>query len=319
MKRSPVARGGGEVDLRRIDLNLLVSLRCLLQERHVTGAAERMSVSQPAMSASLARLRTLLDDPLLVRAGRQLVLTPFAESLLEPVSTILLNIEQTLSVRPHFDPATDSRTFAIGATDYMTFVFLRRIVFALPSLAKDVRLHVEPVLPGYSNDLRAGRLDLLILPHEVAQDIGDLESAPLFSDRFVGAASAENTEVDDMTVETFSSLPYLAYQVNGRSSNVDVQLDALGVKRNVEMMTESFLVPPLILAGSRMIAMIHERTGTLLAESAGLRLFEAPVPLEPIHQALFWHPRLSDDPAHRWIRDRIVEMAHDRGSSGVTE
>jgi DNA-binding transcriptional LysR family regulator len=191
----------------------------------------------------------------------------------------------------------------------MTFVFLRRVVFALPSLAKDVRLYVEPVRTGYSSDLRSGRLDLLILPHEVAEDIGGMESEDLFTDHFVGAASADNAEVDDLTVEKFSSLPYIAYRVNGGSSNVDKQLDALGVQRNVEMTTESFLVPPLILAGSRLIAMLHERTGALLAASAGLRLFEPPVELAPISQALFWHPRRTDDPAHRWLREQIVATA----------
>lgn len=297
------------MDLRKVDLNLLVSLQYLLQEKHVTAAARLMSVSQPAMSASLARLRVLLDDPLLVRAGGHLVLTSFAASLLEPVRTILQDIDVTLSARPHFDPAVDSRRFTLAATDYMTFVFLRHIIFALPSLAKDVRLHVEPVLPGYGDDLRTGRIDMLILPREVAQNIGDLQSADLFSDRFVGAASAKNTDVEDMTVENFSTLPYLAYQVNGGPSNVDKQLDALGVRRNVEMTTESFLVPPLILADSRMITMIHARTGALLRGSAGLRLFEPPVPLSPINQALFWHPRRADDPGHRWLRDQIIHLA----------
>lgn len=298
------------VDLRRVDLNLLVSLHYLLQERQVTAAAARMSVSQPAMSASLARLRTLFGDPLLVRAGRRLVLTQFAETLVEPVSTILQQIEQTLTFRPTFDPQRDSRTFTVAATDYMTFVFLRKIVFALPSLARDVRLNVEPVLPGYSDDLRAGRLDLLILPYEVVEDVADMESAFLFSDRFIGAASQSNHEVDEgLTVEKFSTLPYLAYRVNGERSHVDMQLDDLGVHRNVEMTTESFLIPPLILTESRLISMIHERIGKLLGPMTGLKLFEPPVPLKPINQALFWHPRRTDDPGHRWLREQIIEMA----------
>ena len=297
------------MDLRGVDLNLLVSLHHLLQERHVTAAAEKMSISQPAMSAALARLRSMLDDPLLVRAGRRLALTPFAETLVGPVGSILDDIQHTLTARPSFDPRVDSRTFTVAATDYMTFVFLRRIVFALPTLAKDVRVYVVPVLPGYSNDLRNGRIDLLILPHQVVEDVGDMESAKLFDDRFIGAASASNSEVDNMTVKKFSSLPYIAYRVNGGPSNVDRQLDALGVRRNVEMTTESFLIPPLILADSRLIAMIHARTGALLAETTGLKLFEPPVKLQPINQALFWHPRRTDDPAHRWLRERIVEMA----------
>lgn len=297
------------MDLRSVDLNLLVSLDHLLRERNVTEAARRMSISQPAMSASLARLRRLLNDSLLIRNGRGLELTSFAETLVEPVALILHDIEHTLSVRPDFDPATDSRTFTVAATDYMTFVLLRHVVFALPGLARNVRLYVEPVRQEYSSDLRSGRVDLLILPVEVAEDVAGMESAELFTDHFVGAAGADNAEVDDMTVDKFSSLPYIAYRVNGGSSNVDKQLDGLGVHRNVEMTTESFLVPPLILAGSRLITMIHARTGALLADSAGLRTFEPPVHLQPIGQRLFWHPRRTDDPAHRWIREQIVATA----------
>lgn len=299
------------MDLRRIDLNLLVSLRYLLEESQVTAAADRMSISQPAMSATLARLRQLLKDPLLVRAGRQLVLTPFAESLLEPVSRLLEDIEQVLSVRPKFDPAQDSRTFTVAATDYMTLVFLRKVIFALPDLAHDVRLHVEPVLPSHPDQLRKGHLDMLILPREVAR-LGEMDSADLFSDEFVGAAARDNPAIDDLNVETFSRLPYVAYRVNGDRANVDIQLDALGVVRNVVMTTESFLVPPLIVGQSRMITMMHRRTGPLLADIAGLRLFEPPLPLAPIHQALYWHPRRTDDPAHAWLRQQIIRLAQEQ-------
>ncbi len=305
------------MDLRRVDLNLLVSLHHLLDERQVTAAADRMRISQPSMSAALSRLRRLLDDPLLIRAGRQLVLTPFAESLIAPLDGILRDVADLLRDRPQFDPRQDARTFSVAATDYMTFVFLRWLVRTLRDHAPGVRLTVEPVLADYAQQLRSGRIDMLILPSEVAEDVGDFERAELFADRFIGLASADNPHIDGLTSERFSSLPYLAYRVNGDRSNVDKQLDALGVARNVEMTTESFVVPLLIIAGSDMVAMVHERAIALREPTSGLRTFAPPVPLTPIHQYLYWHPRRSGDPAHAWLRELIVDLASDEQITSI--
>jgi Transcriptional regulator len=298
------------MDLRGVDLNLLVSLDALLRERHVTLAAKRMSVSQPAMSSSLARLRKLLDDPLLVRAGRQLVLTSFAEGLREPLSNILENIDLTLTARPHFDPATDERTFTIAASDYITLVLLRKVVSTLSVIASGVRLHVQPVLLDYSAQLRQDTIDLIVLPLEVAEDIGDMSHATLFQDRFVCAAGKDNpADLSRMTPESFSRLPHIAYRVNGGPSNVDQQLEELGISRSIEMTTESFLIAPFMLSGTRFVAMVHERLAVEVRDIAGIELFEPPVPLKPITQTLFWHPRRTNDPAHRWLREQIVEAA----------
>jgi LysR family nod box-dependent transcriptional activator len=165
------------------------------------------------------------------------------------------------------------------------------------------------VLPGYAEHLRTGQIDLLILPREVASDVGDFASAPLFDDRFVGIAASDNRAVDGLTLQTFSLLPYLAYKVNGARSHVDKQLDELGVPRNVQMTTESFLIPPLVIAGSPLVAIIHERASTILGPTQGFRTFQLPTELPGIRQELYWHPRRTDDPAHAWLRERICEIA----------
>jgi DNA-binding transcriptional LysR family regulator len=300
-------QGRRRFDVRRVDLNLLVSLHYLLQEAQVTAAAERMSVSQPSMSASLARLRRLLDDPLLVRAGRRLVLTPYAEGLRDQVADILREIELTLSTRPTFDPATESRHFVISATDYITLVLLKSLVSELSASTK-VHIEVQPVTASHLDDLRNNRIDMIITPREVLGDVPDLLSATLFRDRFVGVASRHNTSIDNLTPELFSTLPYIAYRSDGKRSNVDGQFDRLGVARNVQMTSENFVVVPLVVTSSDFIAMIHERLGRMMMESLQLRLFEPPVALRPVTQAVFWHPRRIDDPAHRWLRERIVRM-----------
>lgn len=300
------------MDLRRVDLNLLVSLDALLRERHVTLAAKRMSVSQPAMSSSLARLRKLLDDPLLVRAGRGLVLTSFAESLREPLSDALESIDLILTDRPQFDPDVDQRTFTIAASDYITLVMLRDVVARLSTLAPGVRLHVQPVLSDYVDHLRQDTIDLIVLPLEVAEDVADMSRATLFIDRFVCAAGEDHgTDLSSMTLEEFSKLPYIAYRVNGEPSNVDRQLNELGIVRSIEMTTESFLIAPFMLSGTGFIAMLHERLAQTVREIARIVVYEPPVPLRPITQTLFWHPRRTDDPAHRWLRNLLISVAQD--------
>ena len=300
------------MDLRRVDLNLLVSLDALLRERHVTRAAKRMSVSQPAMSASLARLRKLLDDPLLIRAGREMVLTPFGEGLREPLSSILEDIDLTLTARPHFDPLIDQRTFTIAASDYITLVLLRHVVVELSRVASGVRLHVQPVLSNYADQLRQDTIDLIILPQEVVEDMDDMSSVTLFHDRFVCAAGVDHPrDLTGMSVELFSELPYIAYRVYGERSNIDKQLDDLGISRRVEMTTESFLIAPFMLSGTSLIAMVHETLANEVKRIANIRLYEPPVTVQPITQKLFWHPRRTKDPAHRWLREQILAVARE--------
>lgn len=298
------------MDLRQIDLNLLVALDALLRERHVTRAAQRLSVSQPAMSASLARLRRLLDDPLLVRTGRVLQLTSFAETLQGPLRDILARIEQTLTARPGFDPAHDHRTFTIAANDYITLVLLRQLIAQLPALAPNVRLHIEPVLEGYDDEVRQGAIDVMILPREVAANVADLASEELFDDRFVCAMCVDHPDrLTELDVETFQRLPYLACRANGLRSTVDRELDELGIGRNVEMTTESFVIAPLLLRGTRLIAMIHERLGRQLVSVAHIRMLDPPVAITPITQCMFWHPRRTDDPGLQWLRTRLSAIA----------
>ncbi|MFD0441679.1 LysR family transcriptional regulator [Streptomyces indonesiensis] len=151
----------------RIDLNLLVPLSALLSERSVTRAAERVSVSQPAMSTALAKLRRHYNDPLLVRAGQAMVLTPLAESLVDPVKELLGGMYGVLDRTEEFDPATSTRTFNLVADDYVAIVMLRPLLSKLSEVAPDVRVSVTGVHTGMFDRLRRGQSDLLIWPPNV--------------------------------------------------------------------------------------------------------------------------------------------------------
>jgi DNA-binding transcriptional LysR family regulator len=299
------------VNLHGVDLNLLVALDALLAERNVTRAGHRLSLSQPAMSAALSRLRRLLDDPLLVRSGRVLQPTPFAESLADPVRDILSRVELALAHRLRFDPATDTRTFSVVASDYATVILLRPLFESLADQAPNVRVAVAPFSPDFAEDLRQDQADVLIVPKEVAGDkLADFPSVTLFTDRFICAVWRDHPHIGrTITLEQLSEVPYLTYGAGTLSSFVDVQLDDLGITRQVEVTTQSFVIAPFLLRRTRFFAMVQERLAREVAEAAEIRLLEPPVDLMPITEVMFWHPRHTSDPGHQWLRVQLASLA----------
>src|SRR3954451_15709177 len=154
----------GAVDLADVDINLLVAFDALMSERGVTAAANRMHVGQSAMSATLLRLRRLLDDPVLVRTGRTMSPTPLALSLTGPIRDALDQIDRLLTERPTFDPTRDHRTFSIMASEYATVAVLHPLNVKLRKIAPNVRLRIFPFLPTFVDDLTRNDFDLVIVP-----------------------------------------------------------------------------------------------------------------------------------------------------------
>src|SRR5690625_2212166 len=177
------AKGRGSVR-SSIDLNLLLSLEALLNERSVTRAAEVMAVGQPAMSASRARLRRHYRDPLLVREGRTYALTPLAESLLDPTRSAVAAVATVLERAPHFEPATDRRTFTVVASDYMLVVLLSRAITTLTTEAPGIQMSVLPIGQESTDLLRRQRVDLVIAPAEVVPHDQPFATAPLLTDQY---------------------------------------------------------------------------------------------------------------------------------------
>jgi DNA-binding transcriptional LysR family regulator len=300
------------VRLAGIDLNLLVAFDALMAERNVTRAAERMSVGQSAMSSTLGRLRRLFDDPLLVREGHRLSPTPFAESLIEPVHQALTILENAVQLESSFDPGHGHRAFTIVASDYVTLVFLRPLLARLANEAPNVRIHIRPVVGHDVDQLRRGQADLLIVPREVAGDITNLPMSPLFEDRYVCAAGADNHEVGEtITVEDLSRLPYLASSAGPLRSIVEGELDRAGVHRQLEVSTQTFVLAPLLLPGARLVTMIQERLALYMRDELGvaIRLLEPPIALGPITEVMLWTHRHNNDSGHRWLRQRMHALA----------
>ena len=298
--------------LNRIDLNLLVAFDALMQERNVSRAAEQLSIGQPAMSAALARLRKLFDDPILVREGNTWVATPTAEALVVPIHEGLQLIASTLGTRRSFCAETDERTFTLIASDYVVLTLLQPLFSPLAREAPRVRLNVKPVTQDYADQLRRGTADLLILPRQTAGVPPALTSSDLFTDRYVCVVDAANPDVgDELTLAQFAEMPYLAYSGGPLQSVVQAQLEAVGLARTIEVATQSFVVAPFLLAGTRLVALVHERLARSVAVKADLKVLEPPMALQPLTEAMFWSPRHTHDPGHCWLRQRLAAAARD--------
>jgi DNA-binding transcriptional LysR family regulator len=238
------------LNLRNVDLNLLVVLDALLNERNVSRAGERIGLSQPAMSAALARLREIFGDPLLVRVGRELALTHNAEELIVPLHEALDHIEITLRQKARFDPRVDARTFSISASDYAIFVLLAPFVRAVASEAPNVTIHLLARSRHAARLLQSNQADLVIEPSEL---IGESEfpSSPLISDRWLCAVDADNPLTPDgrMTKEQFLRLPHLVYGIGpDRQLNLaDQHLAQTGIQRRIDVTVESFLLVPFLI------------------------------------------------------------------------
>ncbi len=300
------------MNLRNVDLNLLVALDALLAERNVSRAGRRIGLSQSATSAALARLRLVFRDPLLTRSGRNLVLTQSAEELIVPIRQILDRIEQTISERPQFNPRTDTRSFSISASDYATLVLLVPFVRRLVVEAPNVTIHILPRFRDAALVLRTGQADMVIEPRELFAD-AKFASEPLFSDRWLCAVDARNPYIrkSRLTLKQYLQLPHLVYSIGAdRQLNLaDQYVGRLRVRRQIEVSVESFLLVPFLLEDTPMVSLMLERAALRLAGMTNVRTLAPPIKLPDIHEALFWHPRHTTDPGHRWLRERLRAIA----------
>jgi LysR family transcriptional regulator, nod-box dependent transcriptional activator len=297
--------------VRRMDLNLIVPLNALLEQRHVTRAAESVGIGQSAMSAALGRLRRLFDDPLLVRSGRVHELTPMGQSLVEPVRTVLTSLDQLLTTSPHFDPATDTRTFTVVASDYVTLILLRPLLERLYREAPGVAVDVVPVSGQAEVSLERAQVDLVIMPREIAGPaLAQMPQRTLFTDRYVAAVWNQHREVGDtLDRDQLTQLRYVKYNATGGPAYIDVQLAQLGIKPHVALTTLSFTLVPWLLPGTSLFAFVHERLVSSTPVRRELRVLEPPVPLQPIAETMFWHPVFHNDPAHHWLRECVATLA----------
>ena len=299
------------MDIRNVDLNLLVALDALLAERSVSRAAVRLHLSQPAASALLARLRELFGDPLLLRSARGMLPTPRALELLGPVKQVLDEIEAIVQPRAAFDPASASLTFTLSASDYVEYALLPKLVDYLERKAPGVRLEVRSLdLQLVAMQMESGEVDLCITGLQNAAP--GLHLRPLYTERLVSVVRRNHPGVGErLTLDKFCSLEHIQVSVRGSgfSTRIDEALAALGRKRHSRLAVPHFLLVPEIVARSDMISSLPERLARGYAKQ--LRILEPPVELQKFTVGEMWHERNERDPAQQWLRDVLVELAQE--------
>jgi LysR family nod box-dependent transcriptional activator len=297
------------MDVRQVNLNLLIALNALLAHRNVTRAATQMGLTQSAMSGELRRLRALFSDELLIRSGREYQLTPLATELVGPVAEIVESIERTLARRLSFDPATDQRSFSLAMSDYAMMVLVEPLLRRLWPRAPGVTLHIHPLSPdGVASMLRPGGMDLVITVR--AEFESDLCHVALFSDRYVCVVRADHPQVgEQMTLDLFRRLPRLQWGLGTVliSSTAEQHFKDLGGP--VQMTTESFALAPFVLGCSDLVAVLQERLARRFKDAAGVKLLDLPVSVPDLTEVMYWSPVVDSDPAHRWLRRTILEVA----------
>lgn len=293
---------------KRLDLNLLVALDHMIELRSVSAAADKMFMSQSAMSNALTRLRDYFDDPLLVQVGRRMEVTPRAESMRSAIRDILVRIEATIDAQPEFCPEASTRTFNLLLSDYSLRVLMPtvfRLISAESSTIK-LNLHAQTELPEVL--LERGEIDLLISPAKFMSE--DHPSALLYEDSYVAAAwkggKYGDTKMDQTTYQNASHA--VMVPPNAAKSLETSLLAQAGIKRHIDVQTFSFTSLPHLITGTDRIATIHERLAKLIAPQAELVIYPIPVVLPPLRQMMQWHAYRDNDPGIIWLR-KVLEQA----------
>lgn len=293
-----------------LDLNLLVSLDVLLQERSVTRAARRLGLSQPTLSTALARLRRHYGDELLTRVGNAYELTPLAERLSEQMPQALGWVDRVLQTRPDFDPAHAEHEFTLVGTDAHVAVFGRTLAALVHEAAPGVRLrfqHSTPQLVRHGQDhLRT--VDGILLPQGL---LAELPSLDLYEDRWVCVVSSDTASPAQTTPEKLAGrpwvLPYHSPWLTVAPLNL---LHARGIEPRVEITTENFLSVPHLIAGTDRVGVLPERAARLPSSGSGTTVVDLPFGMGPLVESLWWHPLHERDPAHIWLRKIAAEAGH---------
>ena len=296
--------------LSRLDLNLLTSLDALITERSVTRAAERLHLSQPALSASLARLRNHFGDPILARRGNTYELTPFALRLAEHTTLALDAARRVFESQASWEPNESAREFSIYGSDY-GFTTVGRVVSELaaeraPGVRFRFMLHNPVVVEDAANRLRAA--DGMVIPHGI---LTGLPFVDLWRDDWLAVVSETNQEVGEtVSMDNIAQLPWvMTYQSRSAFTSAERQIQQLGIEPRVEVVVESFQALPHFVAGTNRIGLIQAALAPIARRLGGVRVLPLPFPATPLVNALWWHPVHNADSEHIWMRGLFEEAA----------
>ncbi len=292
---------------RHLDLHLLRCFSVLIAERHVTRAAERLNTSQPALSATLGRLRKLFDDPLLVRTEKGMFLTDRAIEIGRSVDAALALIDGTLHSNGIFNPATAVHKFQIAASESVTLAIMPSLISRVHQLAPSVTLCVRvPDLARIKQALEEAQTDILISFTKSAPS--GLRSSTLLRQSLKVIVAKNHPDIrDSLSIEQFVRWPHAGHLIDTREGStiekaVEKSLNRLGLRRSMGAWLPSAVSLISIVAGGPFIATVPEAIANRLVDGAGVRTFDPPLMLDEARIGMFWHDRMQDNSAHRWLR-----------------
>jgi DNA-binding transcriptional LysR family regulator len=297
------------MDTTNLDLGLLVTLEALLAEGNVTRAARRLNLSQPALSARLARLRDELGDPLLIPARRGMVLTQRAVELRQPLHDALEGLRRVMADQMPSDPATMEATLVIAATDYMQYALLTRFLVALRTEAPKVRIAWRALdVLALATQLERGEIDLGLTSPDHAP--AAMRQRQLLREDYAVIARQGHPAVQGhLSLDVFCALEHVVVSPRGGgfSGPADAALEAIGRRRTIALSTSGFLIVPEVVSRSDMIALVPRRIA--YGWSDRVQVVEPPLTIPGFTIASVWHDRTTNHPAQRWLRERLATLA----------
>jgi len=299
--------------LERFDMNLLVVLDTLLEERNVTRASQRLHIGQSATSAALARLRDYFEDQLLVQVGRRMEPTPLGESLIGPVRDILMRARAAIAIRPTFEPAEIKRAFSVGASDYAIEVLLGLAVRDLARTAPGMRIDIRNLPNEVPEVFERGEIDLLIIPEQYASQIKHPQIELLRDDHVCMMCEDAKVESAELTMERYLELGHVSVRLGEEASLAFEEwfLPRYGRQRRVECTVDQFNVTPLLVVGTERVVTTHRRLAEQMLRRFPIKLMPVPFDMPPLVEMMVWPRYLDEDPAHKWLRAAVLSVAQE--------
>lgn len=293
-------------DIGDFDLNLLRALLALLEERSVSKAAARLGLTPPSVSHALARLRTALGDPILVRAGRVMEPSPRAVELLPRLRALMDEVREVVQPPAAFEPASSEREFVIHGSDYVILVLGLALDRIVADAAPGVSLKFMPNVVGDPDLVRSGAIDLAIGVY--AELYPEIQVRTLFDEQLVCVVRREHPDVRRrMTLETFTRLAHVQIAPRGRAGGIiDDALAAEGKRRRVIRKVPYFTSGMAMVAQTDCVLTVPHRIADSHADVFGLRVLSLPLDLSPYPMRQLSHPRWDGDEGHRWLRECVA-------------
>jgi LysR family transcriptional regulator, nod-box dependent transcriptional activator len=301
------------MEFRNFDLGLLVALDALLSEKSVTRAGERLHLSQPATSIILGRLRQYFGNQLLVPSGRRMVLTPLAESLVQPVRSCLIQIQHTVASKTEFNPAASDRKFCLAASDYVTAVLMPQVLEEVARRAPGIKFELVRLDESMDQRLEKGDIDFLIRPSIYALATHPKES--LFADTHTCVVWRKNFLIGNkLSQYQFLKAGHIEVHFGHAPAIFEGWFAAhYGELRKIDVVAQDFEVACRLVAGTNRIATVMSRMALLCAEYLPIRLIRPPFAIPKVTHCLQWHRYQDQDPGHIWIRAILKRVAGDLG------